>query len=377
MPNKMADSLSPFVYWGQKKDHISLKIDLKEAIIETLDITEDKVRFVSQGLGVRGTNKYEFELSFYHPVDSENSKYRVTDRDVLIHIQKKGVGEIWPRLTEKPVKLPWLKIDFDNFGFEDESGDEESENEEGREMMKKFEKHMKSKEASSLPEISVGYMFFYNMFQFVGFLYIFVILQYKYITLGEEAKKSALEFVGLQIMLCQLVSMLEVFHPILGLVKTGFFTPFLQVTGRNFILFIVILQEPRLQDAPVIWYLFVVWSSIEIVRYPYYMLKCINLEIRLITWLRYSLWIPLYPIGFLMEGTVIIMAMPLYEDTGKFSFNLPNFANMPFSFPFYLRLHLALLALAGYFLLNHMYRQRKKRLYRSDPSPKKKAKKTN
>lgn len=58
----------------------------------------------------------------------QNSKYKVTDRDVLIHVQKKGSGEIWPRLTEKPVKLPWLKIDFDNFGFEDESGDEESEN---------------------------------------------------------------------------------------------------------------------------------------------------------------------------------------------------------------------------------------------------------
>lgn len=37
MPNKMADSLSPFVYWGQKKDHISLKIDLKEATVSRHD----------------------------------------------------------------------------------------------------------------------------------------------------------------------------------------------------------------------------------------------------------------------------------------------------------------------------------------------------
>lgn len=46
------------------------------------------------------------------------------------------------------------------------------------------------------------------------------------------------------------------------------------------------------------------------------------------------------------------MAMPLYEDTEKFSFTLPNFANMSFSFPFYLRFHIALLALGRYLLFS-------------------------
>ena len=46
-----------------------------------------------------------------------------------------------------------------------------------------------------------------------------------------------------------------------------------KVLGRNFILFILIWQEPRLQERPVVFYLFLVWGAVELVRYPYYMLQ--------------------------------------------------------------------------------------------------------
>lgn len=37
-------------------------------------------------------------------------------------------------------------------------------------------------------------------------------------------------------------------------------------------------------------------------RYPYYMLSCIGIEWKPLTWLRYTVWIPLYPLGGLAEG---------------------------------------------------------------------------
>lgn len=37
-------------------------------------------------------------------------------------------------------------------------------------------------------------------------------------------------------------------------------------------------------------------------RYPYYMLHIYKVNIRLVTWVRYTAWIPLYPLGFLFEG---------------------------------------------------------------------------
>lgn len=37
-------------------------------------------------------------------------------------------------------------------------------------------------------------------------------------------------------------------------------------------------------------------------RYPFYMLACIDTEWKTLTWLRYTIWIPLYPLGVLAEG---------------------------------------------------------------------------
>ena len=39
-----------------------------------------------------------------------------------------------------------------------------------------------------------------------------------------------------------------------------------QTGGRGFILFMLILQDVRLQIAPVVWYLLMTWSAIELVR---------------------------------------------------------------------------------------------------------------
>lgn len=44
-------------------------------------------------------------------------------------------------------------------------------------------------------------------------------------------------------------------------------------------------------------------------RYPYYMLACISTEWSLLTWLRYSLWIPLYPMGVLAEGQCHLLTL--------------------------------------------------------------------
>lgn len=37
-------------------------------------------------------------------------------------------------------------------------------------------------------------------------------------------------------------------------------------------------------------------------RYPFYMLSCIDMDWSVLTWLRYTMWIPLYPLGCLSEG---------------------------------------------------------------------------
>ena len=40
-------------------------------------------------------------------------------------------------------------------------------------------------------------------------------------------------------------------------------------------------------------------------RYPYYALAVLGREFDELTWLRYTVWIPLYPIGFTCEGLLV------------------------------------------------------------------------
>lgn len=46
-------------------------------------------------------------------------------------------------------------------------------------------------------------------------------------------------------------------------------------------------------------------------RYPFYMLACIDTEWKLLTWLRYTIWMPLYPLGVLAEGMCICRLVPI------------------------------------------------------------------
>ncbi|KAK7501636.1 hypothetical protein BaRGS_00007067 [Batillaria attramentaria] len=361
----MAEPLSPFVYWGQTNDIISLKIALRNTEDEQVELKHDGLSFEATGEGVKGNNQYSVQLQFYLPIDPEKSRYRKTDTCVEFQI-KKTASESWPRLTAQRIKLPWLKIDFDKFMMEGESEDEvpSGQEEYDQDMVEKFAQEFSDMKPSSSysPDFKLNYMVIYNLFQFIGYAYVVVSLLYRNFTQGVEAKHTAFEFVGNQLMVVQLAAFLEVVHPLLGLVRTGVIAPLAQWIGRNFILFGLILQEPRLQERPVVFYLFLVWATIELVRYPFYMLQSAGREVPIMTWLRYTLWIPLYPLGMLLEGTVVFMAMPLFEETGFFSFSLPNRANMAFYFPWLLRVHPLIIAGAGYFLLRHMYQQRKKKL---------------
>ncbi|KAH3831120.1 hypothetical protein DPMN_104382 [Dreissena polymorpha] len=366
----MADVLKPFVYWGQKEDSISLKVDLRDVKVDKADITEDKLTASFTGVGAHGNKQYEFDLEFYLPIDKWSCKQRTTARGVEFSIKKQG-AEAWPRLTKSQTKLAWLKIDFDKFVYEDDiDSEDERDKMAADEVMRNLEKQLEDEKKGEDLNVSGTYLFTYNMLQFVGFLYITTVLSYNFLKHGAGAKEKAFELVGTQMMFCQATAVLEIIHPLIGLVKTGVVAPVMQVGGRGFILFLLILQDVRLQIAPVVWYLFMTWSAVELVRYPFYMLSSIGKDIKVISWLRYSAWIPLYPLGILFEATVVIMSIPLFEESGMFSVQLPNASNMAFYFPWFLHTYLLILALGGIQMMKHMYILRKKKLGISTPSKK-------
>ena len=59
-----------------------------------------------------------------------------------------------------------------------------------------------------------------------------------------------------------------------------------QVAGRNVWILLLIDGEERMHSKPVVFYLFMTYSVIEVVRYPYYLLRVYDKEVGLLTWLR-------------------------------------------------------------------------------------------
>lgn len=178
----------------------------------------------------------------------------------------------------------------------------------------------------------------------------------------EEIAQNTYKIVGNAMKFCQLLQYLEVMHPLFGYTQGSTIFPFLQVTGRNFILFCMVDAETRIQTKPVILYLFLSWTLIECIRYPYYIMTLFKRDINFLTWLRYSIWIPLYPLGILCEEIIVLRNLPYFEETQKFSFSLPNEWNFTFSMCIFMKCYLLCLVFAGYILMTHMTKIRNKKI---------------
>ncbi|XP_060804455.1 very-long-chain (3R)-3-hydroxyacyl-CoA dehydratase isoform X1 [Amyelois transitella] len=358
---------SPFVYWAQTEDAVSLKIDLKNVDQPNVKVLDSKVIFSAQGIGARGQSQYEFALDLYSPVkpndgDNQPVVMRVFDNRVELSLQKSS-GAWWPRLTAQPQKPAWLKINFDLWKSEDmQDSDEET-----RDIMKDYpgmyDQLHKEELGYRREEFKKVYLILYNLFQTIGFVYVLSVMSVRYSKLGYDSVIDTYEHVGSAMKFLHLMQILEILHPIFGYTKGGPFVPFAQLIGRIFVLFVMIECEPRMQAKPVVFYLFVVWSTIEIVRYPYYISQLYKKEIYLLTWLRYTLWIPLYPLGILCESVIILRNIPYFEETSRFTISLPNAWNFTFHLPTYMRIHLLFLTMPGiYLVMSHMYKLRVKKL---------------
>lgn len=119
---------------------------------------------------------------------------------------------------------------------------------------------------------------------FTGFLMAFAIINIQYAKQGEEFVPKTFKFVGNILKMLHLLMVLEILHPMFGYTKGSVKEASLQVGMRNFILFAMIEAEPRMQEKPVVFYLFLIYIVMELIRYPYYMLRTYDIEIGFVTW---------------------------------------------------------------------------------------------
>ncbi|XP_072393231.1 very-long-chain (3R)-3-hydroxyacyl-CoA dehydratase isoform X1 [Diabrotica undecimpunctata] len=354
-------ALSPFVYWAQNESNLFLKVDLKDVKEPEIILNNRQLQFHSQGRGAQGLKDYEFVIDFHSKLDHHMKNITITDYKVDLTLFKADKGW-WPRLTSKPTKPAWLKIDFDKWQSEDDLIDEETKD--VREDYPHIYDQLQKDELGFRKEdFKKVYLTFYNLFMYICFMYISTVLCIRYVKDGSDFFPHVYDTVGPVICFAQLMQCLEILHPVFGYVKGGVLMPWLQIEGRLFVLLVNLDQERRIQLMPVTFYLFLTWSAIEIIRYPYYMSQLYKKENKILTWVRYTAWIVLYPIGFSCESIILFRNLIFMEQSGRWSLSMPNAFNFTFHYATFLRLYILLGVIpAMYFLMKHMHKARQQKL---------------
>ncbi|KIH58603.1 tyrosine phosphatase-like protein, PTPLA [Ancylostoma duodenale] len=109
--------------------------------------------------------------------------------------------------------------------------------------------------------------------------------------------------------------------------------------------------------------LLVAWSVTEVIRYSYYALGLFGAVPFFLTWMRYTFFIVLYPLGVTGELLTLFGCLPEVAEKKYYTIEMPNPANMGFSF-YAVLIGSALFYLPGFpQLYLYMFAQRKKVLF--------------
>jgi len=162
--------------------------------------------------------------------------------------------------------------------------------------------------------------------------------------------------------LFQMISLLEVFHALFGLVRGSPLAALLQWTGRSNVLFNVILPIPTIYAAAPAGAMMLAWCLSEIIRYPWYAAQIKGTCPFWLTWLRYSAFIPLYPVGVVGEMLSIYNALPTIQANLMHSVQLPNSWNFGFDYATFMKIVLVLYPGLWWMLYSGLLKTRAKKL---------------
>ncbi|XP_039996605.1 very-long-chain (3R)-3-hydroxyacyl-CoA dehydratase 4 [Xiphias gladius] len=207
------------------------------------------------------------------------------------------------------------------------------------------------------------YIFSYNLFQFCGHTWILANTIARFLTFGQDALADTFYSVGFVMSLCQLLSILELFHIADGIEKARLLPRFIQVMEKNILLIMVIMLE-EFQSKPVVCVLFFLWNTLDLLRYPHELLCVMDTPSITMLWTRYTLWIPLYILSVAIEGVTVYQALPYIEPTASNSANI--------HLPFILMVYLPVLALGASVTVWQLLKERQHRLEKWDRKMKRK-----
>ncbi|XP_014432472.1 very-long-chain (3R)-3-hydroxyacyl-CoA dehydratase 4 [Pelodiscus sinensis] len=206
------------------------------------------------------------------------------------------------------------------------------------------------------------YLFTYYLIQFCGHSWIFTNMIIRFLSFGKDSLADTFYSIGLIMRLCQSLSILELLHILVGIEENSFLPRFLQISERIIILFVVITSQEEVQGKYIVCVLFFLWNLLDVVRYTYCMLSVTGTYYDALTWLNYTLWIPLYPLSVLAKAFAIYESLPYFESFGTYSTRLPFPFALSIYFPYILKTYLAMLFVGMCFIIRYLCSERKAHL---------------
>lgn len=148
-----------------------------------IQIDDNKISFDATGQGAFGESEYHFEIEFAHSINPQESTYRILDRDIDILIRKVTKGW-WDKLSTTHKKPAWLKVDFDRWKSPDDIDEEEIPGDVMRDYPDVFDTLTRDELGKKVDNLKTVYLFLFNLFQFVGYLYVVGVLTVKFLKDG-------------------------------------------------------------------------------------------------------------------------------------------------------------------------------------------------
>lgn len=202
------------------------------------------------------------------------------------------------------------------------------------------------------------YLVSYNLLQALGWATVLARIMLN--VLQTRSIDGAFDAAGVLVRYLQLAAFLEVVHSALGLVPSGVSTTVLQWGGRYHWIAAIVSNIKEVQRLPSVFITFAAWSLSEVIRYPQYALNTLGLCPSWLTWLRYSAFIPLYPIGALSgEVLLIYQALPFIQKKNLYD---SFFSKLPFNYFSFVSVLLVLYPFLWFSLYIYMFKQRQSKL---------------
>ncbi|CAD6193423.1 unnamed protein product [Caenorhabditis auriculariae] len=135
-----------------------------------------------------------------------------------------------------------------------------------------------------------------------------------------------------EVKIFQTAAVLEVVHSLLGFVRSPIGTTVMQVTSRVVLVWPILHSCATARHSIGVPMLLVAWSVTEVIRYSFYALGLFNAVPYVLTWMRYTFFYVLYPVGVSGELLTLFASLNEVHEKQLYSISMPNKVNMSLSF---------------------------------------------